>query len=244
MTLFFVFPAQAQLTITDTGNVIIGQGNDPSKLTVNGPISTPNSISTLGQLEGATLNISNKASINIEGAIKASSLTTTGAIKGSSLTISGPLTGYGTVPIGGIIDWWRPNGSTMEVPENFVICDGTTIQDRQSPFYGEKTPDLTDKFTRGVQEYARIGQAGGQVETSGTVEVSLPNTTGSISTVVPSAANTNFGLIVRTNPETNNYRFSLSRSDVDWHDGQHVHNLGGKASGETGQIETIPTLAY
>lgn len=66
-----------------------------------------------------------------------------------------------SVPIGGVIDWWRPEGSTSAIPANFSICDGTEITDQTSPYYGSQLPDLRHKFTRGVDQLINIGHPGG-----------------------------------------------------------------------------------
>lgn len=67
-----------------------------------------------------------------------------------------------SVPIGGVIDWWRPEGSTSAIPANFSICDGTKITDQTSPYYGSQLPDLRHKFTRGVDKLIDIGHPGGR----------------------------------------------------------------------------------
>ncbi len=67
----------------------------------------------------------------------------------------------GMPPVGAIIDWWRPAGSTRVPPENWVICDGRTISVDGSPFDGQNTPDLTDRFIRGTGSLAAIGAEGG-----------------------------------------------------------------------------------
>ncbi len=54
----------------------------------------------------------------------------------------------GTVPIGAVIDWWRPSAS-VQPPYGYVIADGRTISDPASPLNGYATPNLTGKFVRG-----------------------------------------------------------------------------------------------
>ncbi|MCK4659005.1 MAG: hypothetical protein KAV82_05735 [Phycisphaerae bacterium] len=72
----------------------------------------------------------------------------------------------GSVPIGTVLDWWRPN-DTYPVPEGFQICDGSRIDDPDSPWFVEEeedrvhVPNLFEKFVRGVTDPANIGQAGG-----------------------------------------------------------------------------------
>lgn len=52
------------------------------------------------------------------------------------------------VPIGGIIDWWSDN----TVPLNYKVCDGTVISDGASPLNGLTSPNVVNKFARGVAQ--------------------------------------------------------------------------------------------
>jgi hypothetical protein len=67
----------------------------------------------------------------------------------------------GMVPVGGIVDWWRPSGSTLAVPENFKVCDGSVVSDSRSPFNGKNLPNLVDRFTRGTATASQLGATGG-----------------------------------------------------------------------------------
>jgi hypothetical protein len=60
------------------------------------------------------------------------------------------------VPVGAVIDWWRPDAS-FPVPEHYMICDGSTVTDTESPLYGETLPDLNERFVRGVTDVGQIG---------------------------------------------------------------------------------------
>jgi len=64
------------------------------------------------------------------------------------------------VPVGTVIDWWRPDAS-FPVPEGYMICDGSTVTDPQSPLNGKTLPNLTDRFVRGVTDVNQIGTTGG-----------------------------------------------------------------------------------
>jgi hypothetical protein len=64
------------------------------------------------------------------------------------------------VPLGTVLDWYRFDAS-IPVPEGFAICDGTPVADTGSPFVGRPTPNLGDKFVRGVTSVAQIGSSGG-----------------------------------------------------------------------------------
>lgn len=64
------------------------------------------------------------------------------------------------VPLGTVIDWWRPNDN-VAVPERFAICAGQLLNDPSSPFNGQAMPDLRTKFVRGVELPEEIGDTGG-----------------------------------------------------------------------------------
>jgi hypothetical protein len=65
-----------------------------------------------------------------------------------------------SIPIGTVIDWWRPNDS-FNIPQKFSICDGRLIDDFESPYVGSILPDLMEKFTRGASGLNTIGDEGG-----------------------------------------------------------------------------------
>ena len=69
-----------------------------------------------------------------------------------------------TVPIGTILDWYRPTPTTP-IPEGYKICDGSPITDAASPFKGQNTPNLLNRFTYGV-DASRLGETGGQIDTT------------------------------------------------------------------------------
>lgn len=72
---------------------------------------------------------------------------------------SGP--GGSAVPIGTIIDWWRPDDS-WSVPEGYAICDGTVLDDPGSPLNGTRLPDLRSKYIIGTGDPATIGSTTGR----------------------------------------------------------------------------------
>jgi len=53
------------------------------------------------------------------------------------------------VPIGTVIDWWRPT-ETTPLPDGWEFCDGTAVVDPRSPILGVVKPDLRDRFARGL----------------------------------------------------------------------------------------------
>lgn len=68
--------------------------------------------------------------------------------------------GSAGVPIGTVIDWWRPNAN-FPIPDGYAIADGTVVVDQASPFVGQALPDLRGRFARGATNLANIGEAGG-----------------------------------------------------------------------------------
>ena len=86
------------------------------------------------------------------GAVSATSLSVNGNV---SVGSSGALSGYGTVPVGGIIMW---SGSANEVPDGWALCNGQTVS-------GKTTPDLRGKFIVGYDtndsDYNAVGKTGG-----------------------------------------------------------------------------------
>ncbi|MCP4566883.1 MAG: hypothetical protein GY841_04800 [FCB group bacterium] len=64
------------------------------------------------------------------------------------------------VPIGIVIDWWRPDES-FSLPNGFQICDGSMVTDTDSPLYGFALPDLTGLLIMGVSDTIEIGVTGG-----------------------------------------------------------------------------------
>jgi len=74
------------------------------------------------------------------------------------------------VPIGTVLDWWRPN-SEWPVPDGFKVCDGTEVSDEDSPLNGISVPDLRDKFILGVSNVNDIGVVGGQTNHAHNVDI-------------------------------------------------------------------------
>jgi hypothetical protein len=67
------------------------------------------------------------------------------------------------VPIGAVIDWWRPNAS-FAIPTGYQVADGSTVTDTGSPLMGTQLPDLRNKFVRGANGLAGIGATGGAAQ--------------------------------------------------------------------------------
>lgn len=65
-----------------------------------------------------------------------------------------------SMPVGSVISWWRPDANTPLPSGDWMIADGSIVNDTSSPFYGSTLPDLRNKFVMGVASDG-IGQTGG-----------------------------------------------------------------------------------
>jgi hypothetical protein len=174
----------------------------------------------------------------IAASLQAGTATVSGSLTAGTISALGVINGFGTVPIGAILDWWMPVGSKVTPPANFAICDGGKISDPDSPFNGFNTPNLVQRFTYGATNAGEIGQTGGSSTANVSITSPLPANTGNIPGSAPTSANTRAGTIIRNGPSTS-FRFAMSKDNVEWNDGQHIHNLGGSVTGST-TISTLP----
>ena len=82
------------------------------------------------------------------GAVSATSLSVTGNISAGT---AGAFSGYGTIPIGGIVMW---SGSASNIPDGWKLCNGSS-----------GTPDLRGRFIVGYDpneaSYNAVGKTGG-----------------------------------------------------------------------------------
>jgi microcystin-dependent protein len=67
------------------------------------------------------------------------------------LEVSGAISGFGSVPVGGIIMW---SGSENDIPDGWALCNGQTVE-------GLKTPDLRNRFVVGAGGSYAVGDTGG-----------------------------------------------------------------------------------
>ena len=65
----------------------------------------------------------------------------------------------GETPVGGIIMF---TGRIDELPGNWKVCNGQRVQDSDSPFHGERVPDLRDIFVRGAMNTEEVGSISGR----------------------------------------------------------------------------------
>lgn len=73
------------------------------------------------------------------------------------------------VPIGGVIDWWRPSAG-VSVPAGFVVCSGGTVAADAHDFEGFSgsftVPDLRNKFILGASLSGNGGGSTGDLVTN------------------------------------------------------------------------------
>jgi len=65
----------------------------------------------------------------------------------------------GLVPVGAITPWLKNFNNVPSLPEEFVECNGQTINDAQSPLDGQTVPDLngTNRFIRAANSSGSTG---------------------------------------------------------------------------------------
>lgn len=69
--------------------------------------------------------------------------------------------GYGIIPLGGTISWCNHIGTViLNIPDGFWVCNGSTINDINSIFDGQPSPNMTNRFIRGSNNL-RSGNIGG-----------------------------------------------------------------------------------
>lgn len=86
------------------------------------------------------------------------------------LEVSGAISGFGSVPVGGIIMW---SGSENDIPDGWALCNGQTVE-------GQKTPDLRNRFVVGAGGSYAVGNRGGVESVTLTID-EIPSHTHSIS---------------------------------------------------------------
>jgi microcystin-dependent protein len=124
---------------------------------------------------GMSINTSpaSNTALTVSGKVKSDSADL-GATSVTTLTASSTISGFGTVPLGGIIMW---SGSTSTIPSGWALCDGTTSNGRQ-------TPDLRGRFIVGAGQGTglsnrNVGDTGG-TETSTLTVNQIPAHTHSV----------------------------------------------------------------
>lgn len=144
--------------VQDTGaDLITAVGN---AVTVSGPVTastfTGNG-ANLTALNGDQVTTGTVADARLSANIprlNAANQTFTGNMTvNGNLTVPSPsvLSGFGTIPIGGIIMW---SGAINAIPAGWALCNGTTSN-------GRTTPNLQDRFVVGAGSTYGVGNTGG-----------------------------------------------------------------------------------
>ena len=96
--------------------------------------------------------VNENATLGVGGDVAITGDLTVNTINGQAPgKMSAAASGGALVPVGGIIDWWRPDEATA-VPDGFQLCDGAMIS--EGPYKGEATPDLNS--SSGLLKLMRI----------------------------------------------------------------------------------------
>ena len=103
---------------------------------ITGDLTCQGSASVSAQLSAASLSVSGDATI------------------AGNLAVSAPsaISGYGTIPIGGIIMW---SGTSGNIPDGWALCNGQGVNNLT-------TPDLRDRFIVGAGGAYTVSTMGGQ----------------------------------------------------------------------------------
>ncbi|WP_437987457.1 hypothetical protein [Sorangium sp. So ce117] len=106
----------------------------------------------LSEVNGGHGQLKSKPKLIVEGAIRASKgfIFPDGTEQQEAVI---------AVPIGGIIDWWRPDAK-RQIPDGFAVCDGSKVSAPGSSLDGKTLPDLTGYFVRGAWDASQISTQG------------------------------------------------------------------------------------
>ena len=121
---------------------------------------------------------------------------------------------HGLVPVGGVVDWYRPNAS-VPLPDGYMIADGRIVTDTGSPLFNQRLPDLRSRFVRGAANQSEVGAAGGFFAHSHALTLSPINT----SDVVETDHDHQWAKFDKTNKRWSAYSGSSELLLVDWGDG-------------------------
>ena len=66
-----------------------------------------------------------------------------------------------SIVVGGVVEWWNAGNPATHPPPEFMYCDGRRIDDPDSPFHGQCTPNLIGRAIKGTTTDVEIGATGG-----------------------------------------------------------------------------------
>jgi microcystin-dependent protein len=149
----FTFAAGRRAKALHEGSIVFGDARDQDKS------STGNNQFIIGSSGGVAINTTpaSGVALTVSGRVRADSA------EFSSMAVttlnSTSVSGYGTIPVGGIILW---SGAVNAVPDGWALCNGT-----------QNTPDLRGRFVMGGGGTRAVGVTGG-TETVTLTESQLP----------------------------------------------------------------------
>ena len=184
------------------------------------------------------------AKLGVNGQIKI-----TGGSPGADKVLTSDATGLATwqtppassasVPIGTVIDWWRPN-DTFAVPDGYKICDGSAVNDAQSPFNGVTLPDLRAQFVRGAYTIGQIGMSGGALRHKHTISGSIDSEVVTMENAVLSMGTaTRYEFASQAIGPSYKFARDIHQHTIAPHDhttNQHTHGIGSLDSSEPSHL--------
>jgi len=137
----FTLAAGRRAKAIHEGSIVFGDARDQDKS------STGNNQFIIGSSGGVAINTTpvSGAALTVSGKVKADSAEF-GAMTVATLS-STSVSGYGTIPIGGIIMW---SGQIASIPDGWALCNGS-----------QSTPDLRGRFVMGAGGSRGVGITGG-----------------------------------------------------------------------------------
>jgi hypothetical protein len=158
---------------------------------------------------------------------KAASIPTSSLVADAGLTVAHMSAGAvnNLVPIGAVIEWWRPNVA-VPVPTGFVICDGLTtlaVGQHDFPWANPVTvPDLRNLFILGadITEADNTGHAGQSTQAIADAPDSAPGIRGTGGSHVNQLTLTQI-------PAHNHSPTSDGKTGLRDRNQQHTHGIGG-----------------
>jgi hypothetical protein len=131
------------------------------------------------------------------------------------------------LPVGAVIDWWRPDG-TVPIPAGFEICDGHTVSAGSHDFPNWSAqpitlPDLRNKFVIGADSLKADGTASNNGDGTAAFNAAHPNAPGirgvGGSNTIKSLAHTHQFAHSHTTPAVTTNPASIDRSLAHAHSG-------------------------
>ena len=235
----FTLAAGRRAKAIHEGSIVFGDARDQDKS------STGNNQFIIGSSGGVAINTTpvSGAALTVSGKVKATSAEF-GAMTVATLS-STSVSGYGTIPIRGIIMW---SGQIAEIPDGWALCNGS-----------QSTPDLRGRFVMGAGGSRGVGITGG-AETIILTEAQLPahnhvvsgNTSSGGAHTHPFRgfhADFRHGGSAGEGSTKNDDDGSFTDTEAVLSAGEHVHsiNLTSKSTGGGQAIDKLPpfyVLAY